>query len=568
MTSSEVTIYHLEESFIPFSFASSIYVNKNLYSEQELRQIILHEYIHVKQKHTVDIIVGECLCVLNWYNPFAWMIRLAIRQNLEFIADDWVLKTGLQRKEYQYHLLKVTRGGPQLGVTNGFNLTSLKKRIVMMNRLRSTPLGLIRFLFILPVCAMLLLASRSRHMQKTIPETTTGFLITAGMAVDEQTQLPLSDVRVLETKSGVEVKTDAHGFYKFKLPTDPRLGEMTLELTKIGYVKKEKIVSLPYSGKLSSSVVEILAMKHEGQMEHPEAGPKFGIGDNEHRNLPDPSYQDVFALYTSAISIVRGMNDWVLFTQKHPEVQLFYFTEDKKRRIVFYKNGAIEKYGYTEGPSLQDMEIKFGPLPNAMVTTDRPLPLAYLAQWKQISENAQRLFHSANPNARQIIFPGDSRVIVVTWGGDIQIYDMDNSASKERPAFEQLYGSLPDCVPSAATGQNPKSHPSTATAVQSSTAFGLPGLPADTALDFSIGSSHFRWKKRPLILLDGKPLPRTGNLEAELREALKNDTIQMIQTLFADETAKKLYGDQSLDAIEIIQTKKFDRMQLMHQTNP
>jgi beta-lactamase regulating signal transducer with metallopeptidase domain len=47
------------------------------------------------------------VCVLNWYNPFAWFIRRAIKVNLEFIADSKVLETGIDRKEFQCLLLKV-----------------------------------------------------------------------------------------------------------------------------------------------------------------------------------------------------------------------------------------------------------------------------------------------------------------------------------------------------------------------------------------------------------------------------------------------------------------------------
>ncbi len=52
------------------------------------------------------MIWAEVLCILNWYNPFAWLIKKVIRQNLEFIADQKVLQNGLDKKQYQYLLLK------------------------------------------------------------------------------------------------------------------------------------------------------------------------------------------------------------------------------------------------------------------------------------------------------------------------------------------------------------------------------------------------------------------------------------------------------------------------------
>ena len=157
---SEIAIYHVEKSIIPFSFGKDIYINRHLHTEKELEDIILHEYVHVKQKHTIDIMMAELLCIFNWYNPFAWLIRNAIKQNLEFIADNQVLQTGLDKKNYQYHLLRVT-GMPQYVIASNFNFSSLKKRITMMNKMKTAKVQLLRFLFLLPVIAVILLAFRN-----------------------------------------------------------------------------------------------------------------------------------------------------------------------------------------------------------------------------------------------------------------------------------------------------------------------------------------------------------------------------------------------------------------------
>jgi hypothetical protein len=158
----EANVYHVDGRVMPFSFGNAIYLNTSLHTNDELNDIILHEFVHVKQKHSVDIICSEVLCILNWYNPFAWLIRHAIRQNLEFIADQAVLNKGLDRKTYQYHLLKVI-GSPQYSIANNFNFSSLKKRIAMMNRLKSARVHLVKFLFVLPLLAVLLVAFRNNN---------------------------------------------------------------------------------------------------------------------------------------------------------------------------------------------------------------------------------------------------------------------------------------------------------------------------------------------------------------------------------------------------------------------
>ena len=165
----QTSIYLIDENMSPFSFGQAIFINAALHKEQELEEIIGHEFVHVKQGHTVDIIWSEILCMLNWFNPFAWFLKSGIRQNLEFIADNHVLQNGVDKKGYQYLLLKVM-GNTQFAFTNHFNISSLKKRIAMMNKLKSAKVQLIKFLFLLPMVAVLLLAFRKEGRRAEAPD--------------------------------------------------------------------------------------------------------------------------------------------------------------------------------------------------------------------------------------------------------------------------------------------------------------------------------------------------------------------------------------------------------------
>jgi beta-lactamase regulating signal transducer with metallopeptidase domain len=156
-----INLFHVDENIIPFSFGNAIFLNQHLHSTEELQDIIRHEFVHVKQKHSLDIIWGELLCLVNWYNPFAWLLKRSIRQNLEFIADSTVLQNGIDKKQYQYLLLKVI-GNNQFSIASKFNFSSLKKRIAMMNKLKTAKLHLVRFLFILPLLAVILLSFRKQ----------------------------------------------------------------------------------------------------------------------------------------------------------------------------------------------------------------------------------------------------------------------------------------------------------------------------------------------------------------------------------------------------------------------
>jgi hypothetical protein len=111
----------------------------------------------VEQNHTLDILVSEIMCIISWYNPFAWLIKKAVRENLEYIADGCVISKGADRKNYQYLLLKVT-GDIPFSVTSNLKFSSLKNRITMMNKAKTPPLHLFKFILLIPMIVVLLLA--------------------------------------------------------------------------------------------------------------------------------------------------------------------------------------------------------------------------------------------------------------------------------------------------------------------------------------------------------------------------------------------------------------------------
>ncbi|MGV6946211.1 M56 family metallopeptidase [Sphingobacterium kyonggiense] len=138
----------------PFSFFNKVYVHQQQHEELELSDIFKHEYIHVKGQHSVDVLLFELVLITCWYNPFVWLMRRAVRQNLEFLTDQQVLDKGVDRQTYQYSLLHVSKQGAHVGISNQFNFKTLKKRIMMMNKKRSSKLELSKYAFILPVLIM------------------------------------------------------------------------------------------------------------------------------------------------------------------------------------------------------------------------------------------------------------------------------------------------------------------------------------------------------------------------------------------------------------------------------
>jgi TonB-dependent SusC/RagA subfamily outer membrane receptor len=136
---------------VPFSFLNKIYVNRDHHAEPELMDIFKHEDIHVKGLHSIDILISEFTLISSWFNPFVWLMRKAIRENLEFLTDQQVLNNGVDRQTYQYSLLRVNASGGSATLGNQFSFKTLKRRIRMMNKKRSAKIQLGKYAFMLPI---------------------------------------------------------------------------------------------------------------------------------------------------------------------------------------------------------------------------------------------------------------------------------------------------------------------------------------------------------------------------------------------------------------------------------
>ena len=153
----------------PFSFGSFIVVNPKQYDTEMLKQIIQHEEVHIKQWHTLDIILAEMLTIICWFNPMSWWLRQRLRLNLEYIADSAVLRSGINRKNYQYNLLKVSQPDYQVQLANNFNHSLLKNRIIMMNVKKSPFFKLWKYSLLLPLVFTLLLGLNAINAHHKTP---------------------------------------------------------------------------------------------------------------------------------------------------------------------------------------------------------------------------------------------------------------------------------------------------------------------------------------------------------------------------------------------------------------
>ena len=113
-----VKVISLDENVNPFSFFGWIFLYFPELREDSRQEILTHELTHVRQRHSLDVIVSELVTIVCWMNPFIWLLKAEIRLNLEYLADNKVAESLCNTKQYQYHLLGLANQNGQTGLYN------------------------------------------------------------------------------------------------------------------------------------------------------------------------------------------------------------------------------------------------------------------------------------------------------------------------------------------------------------------------------------------------------------------------------------------------------------------
>ena len=153
-----VTLVLLDEQVAPFSWMRHIVMSRADY-EAGAEQILVHEKAHIAYGHSIDLLFADVVTALQWFNPAVWMLKSDLRALHEFEADDAVLRSGANVKEYQYLLIKKAVGKSGYSVANSFNHSTLKNRITMMSNKKSSRMGAWKALYVLPLVGVSLVAT-------------------------------------------------------------------------------------------------------------------------------------------------------------------------------------------------------------------------------------------------------------------------------------------------------------------------------------------------------------------------------------------------------------------------
>ena len=153
----KMKVIPVEEDISTFSFLGFVFINLRALPEDENANVLAHEQVHIRQHHTADLLLAHLACILQWYNPFAWLAKNALTVTHEYIADRAVINEGFELFDYQSLLLKQLISSRIFEPANNFNLKPIKKRIAMLTKSRTRKLASLKALLVSPIALILIM---------------------------------------------------------------------------------------------------------------------------------------------------------------------------------------------------------------------------------------------------------------------------------------------------------------------------------------------------------------------------------------------------------------------------
>jgi beta-lactamase regulating signal transducer with metallopeptidase domain len=198
-----ITLVRVGSPIPPFSFFNRIFLHtvKNV-NTPEIKQIISHESVHIRQLHSLDILVMELAVALQWFNPIIWLYKKAIKETHEYLADREVIAQGFNADGYRLLLFEQQFGAKLFEFASHLKQSQIKRRMFMMNRMQGANKAPYKLILALPLIALLALALAEPRlvMAKGTPEAD------HRLATQEEDRPAMSDQELKELQVKLEAK--------------------------------------------------------------------------------------------------------------------------------------------------------------------------------------------------------------------------------------------------------------------------------------------------------------------------------------------------------------------------
>lgn len=190
----------------PFCLFHYIVMSRDDYANNR-SYILTHEQEHIRLGHSIDLIILQFATIIQWFNPFVWLIGKNLKAIHEFEVDEAVLNKGINATQYQQFLVVKAVGNRLQPFANNLNKESLKRRIIMMNQKKSNRWMMLKALFIIPVATLAVSVFASNTGVSTVKREavrTANALPTANMQTQQSATKAYEVVEVMPKFKGGE----------------------------------------------------------------------------------------------------------------------------------------------------------------------------------------------------------------------------------------------------------------------------------------------------------------------------------------------------------------------------
>ncbi len=328
-----------------FSFLNYLVINRHDY-ENDFDTVLRHELVHVRQRHSWDILLVEALRVVFWFNPVLILYKKSLQQVHEYLAD----AAAPQRDHYANFLLAYALKKPSNTLTNNFlNASNLKNRIKMLYKNRNSKWALGKYLSVAPLIGFVLIITAARERVVSVVENSTQAMHPASTLLVQSAEvlkvetttvkgtvrssktkdlLPGANVILVGTSRGVT--TDANGAFELnEVPLDSKLAisYVGFETRVVEITKKNQAVNvvLEWQQNALGSVVVVSYAPVGGLSARPQPG-----ADS---TKPD-STKDGFAVVEQMPEFPGGIQEMYLFLARKIKYPTEAVRDDLEGKVI------------------------------------------------------------------------------------------------------------------------------------------------------------------------------------------------------------------------------------------
>ena len=208
---------------LPHTFGNTIFINKQSYESQAIEnELFTHELTHVREKHTLDVLLIELLKTIFWFNPLLILYKRAIQLNHEFLADEKVVKSYNNVPFYQNLLLEKASWKNTYYLASNLNYLVTKKRLIMMTKTTSQSRAMLKKLALVPILGAMIFISCSENVsekqydEKVVVSTwENAKAFSSDTSATNKTKTEVMEVNAKDVPSQPEFPGGTEALYKF-----------------------------------------------------------------------------------------------------------------------------------------------------------------------------------------------------------------------------------------------------------------------------------------------------------------------------------------------------------------